>query len=148
MALLIITSYTVNERLVKKYEESGSCCSVVTLLGSSIILLAGTIVFLVFQFIWFSGCGGNIGILVVTCVIIVVFFILNLIKTRKDGSVFTAGLISIYIAYLGWSAMASRPDEECNPFKESVPNLISQIVVGATFTFFSLFSISTMSSEA
>ena len=85
--------------------------------------------------------------MVVTCIAIVVFYILNLVKTRKDGSIFTAGLISAYIAYLGWSAMASRPDEECNPFKESTPNLISQIVVGASFTFFSLFSISFMSNE-
>jgi len=100
----------VNEHLVKGYEESGSCISVVVLLGLSIIFFLGTIVFLVFQFIWFSGCGGNIAILVVTCVMIVVFYLLNLIKTRKDGSVFTAGLISAYIAYLGWSALASRPD--------------------------------------
>jgi hypothetical protein len=85
--------------------------------------------------------------MVVTCIAIVLFYILNLVKTRKDGSIFTAGLISAYIAYLGWSAMASRPDAECNPFKESTPNLISQIVVGASFTFFSLFSISFMSNE-
>jgi hypothetical protein len=95
---------------VTAYEESGSCCSVVTLLGSSIIMLVGLIVFIVFQFIWFSGCGTNIAIIVVTCILILIFYILNLVKTRKDGSIFTAGLVSLYIAYLGWSAMASRPD--------------------------------------
>ena len=63
------------------------------------------------------------------------------------GSIFTAGLISAYIAYLGWSAMASRPDAECNSSKESTPNLIRQIVFGASFTFFNLFSISFMSFE-
>lgn len=42
------------------------------------------------------------------------FYLLNLLKSRKDGSVFTASIVSAYISYLGWSAMASRPDEECN----------------------------------
>ena len=48
VGLLIITAYTANDHLVKYFEETGSWCSVVTLLGSSIILAAGTVAFLVF----------------------------------------------------------------------------------------------------
>ncbi len=97
------------------------------------------------QYIWFHGCGGNIGIITATLVFMILFFVLNVIKTRKDGSIFTASVVSSYIAYVGWSAMASMPDEECNPFVYSVENLISQIVVGGAFTFLSLLAISGMS---
>jgi hypothetical protein len=117
--LLIITAFMLNDILVKSYEESGSCCSMVTLLGFSGLLTAGIIVFIVFQFIWFSGCGGSLAIVIVTLIFIIAFYVLNLIKTREDGSVFTASIVSSYCAYLGWSAMASIPDEQCNPFVTS-----------------------------
>jgi hypothetical protein len=80
-----------------------------------------------------------------TLVAVVLFFVLNLLKTRKDGSVFTASIVSSYIVYIGWSAMASIPNEEWNPFVTSRDNLISQIVIGGFFTFLSLFAISSMS---
>ena len=78
----------------------------------------------------------------------ILFFVLNIIKTRMDGSIFTASVVSSYIAYVGWSAMASIPDEECNPFVYSTGNLVAQIVVGGCFTFISLFAISAMTSNS
>lgn len=114
VALLLITAFTLNEKLVKGYEESGSLISVVALVGLTSIFTFGTLAFIVMQFIWFKGCGGTIAIVVVTLVAIVIFFVLNLLKTRNDASIFTASFISSYIAYLGWSAMSSIPDEQCN----------------------------------
>ena len=55
----------------------------------------------------------------------ILFLILNIVKTRKDGSIFTASVVSAYITYVGWSAMASIPQEECNPFVVDQGNLIS-----------------------
>lgn len=125
IGMIVIAALKSNSSLVKSYEESGSCCAMFVLIATSLILTCGTLAFYVYQYIWFSSCGTNILYITIALVVMVGFYILNLLKTRKDASIFTASIVSAYISYLGWSAMASRPDEECNRFKSSVANLVS-----------------------
>ena len=75
----------------------------------------------------------------------IAFYVLVILKTRKDSSIFTSSLVSAYIAYIGWSAIASMPNEECNPFLYSKANTAAQIVVGYFFTFIALFMVSASS---
>ncbi len=111
IGIIIVTALKVNSKLVQNYEESGSCCSMFVLSATSLILTCGTIAFFVFQYIWFSSCGTNILYITLAIVVIIGLYVLNLLKTRKDASVFTASVVASYISFLGWSAMASRPDE-------------------------------------
>lgn len=111
VALLIVTAFTINDKLVAAYESQRNLCAAITLALLTLIFTGGTLAFLVMQYIWFHSCGGTLAITIVTTVVAVIFYALNLFKTRSDGSVFTASVVSAYVAYLGWSAMASVPDE-------------------------------------
>ena len=51
----------------------------------------------------------------------------------------------MYIAYIGWSAISSLPQSQCNPFTVSKGNTFAEIFVGIGFTFISLFIISAIS---
>jgi len=142
---LIIAAYAVNDAIVGQYESSDqsvSRCAATGLIVLTGLFTGGTIVFLVYQFIWFHGCAGTIVIIAATCVLMIAFYALVLLRTRKDASIFTSSVVSLYVAYLGWSAMASMPKDTCNPFTVSKPNTIAQIFVGMFFTFVSLFTIS------
>jgi TRAP-type C4-dicarboxylate transport system permease small subunit len=65
-----------------------------------------------------------------------------LLRTREDASILTSSLVLLYISYLQWSALASNPRIECNPFDSSSTNTILQIILGLFFTFISLIIIS------
>jgi hypothetical protein len=80
--LLVITAFTINDKLVGAYETNRNICAAITLAGLSLVFTLGTIAFLVMQFIWFHTCGGTLAITIVTAVVIVIFFVLNLLKTR------------------------------------------------------------------
>ena len=144
VALLIVAAFTINDKLVAAYESQRNICAAITLVLLTFLFTGGTIAFQVMQYIWFHSCGGTLAITIVTTVVTVIFYGLNLLKSRSDGSIFTASLVSAYVSYIGWSAMASVPDQECNPFVDSLDNFISQLVIGATFTFLSLFETASM----
>eukprot|EP00347_Sterkiella_histriomuscorum_P000209 403376766 len=145
--LLITVAYTLNDKMVSHY-ENGNTCLGITLVGSTVIITCGTIAFTVMKYVWFHGCGGTIGITTYTLVVCILFYVLVLLRTRKDASIFTSSIVSAYITYLSWSAQASLPDEECNPFLTDGGNLAAQILVGGFFTFSSLLGISLMSNDA
>lgn len=102
------------------------------------------IVFLVFQFIWFKDCAINIIILCIVIFFGIAFTALVALKTREDSSILTNAFVLSYALYLSWSAMASRPDESCNPFIHSNGNTIYQIALGLLFTLVTLLSVSVM----
>jgi len=54
IVMIVVAALKGNSNLVKRYEESGSCCAMFVLIGSSMILTCGTIAFYVYQYIWFS----------------------------------------------------------------------------------------------
>ena len=98
--------------------------------------------FIVYQFIWFSGCTLNIIFLCVTIAFAIIFTVLVAFKTREDSSILTNSFVISYSLFLSWSAMASRPNDSCNPFIKSNANTLYQIGFGLLFTMISLFSIS------
>ena len=67
----------------------------------------------------------------------IVFF-----ETREDASLLTSSVVVAYLSYLQWSALSSRPNDECNPFEFSNSNTVLQIVIGAIVTVVSLLVIS------
>lgn len=81
-------------------------------------------------------------IITITLVAAVGFYVAVLFRTREDASILTSSIVVAYILYLQWSALASNPNTECNPFNQSSVNTIMQIIVGLFFTFFSLIIIS------
>jgi hypothetical protein len=54
IVMIVVAALKGNSNLVKRYEESGSCCAMFVLIGTSMILTCGTIAFYVYQYIWFS----------------------------------------------------------------------------------------------
>jgi hypothetical protein len=74
---------------------------------------------------------------------VVVFF-----KTRDDASILTSSLVVAYLLYLQWSALASRPNDQCNPFEHSNANTVLQIIVGAFVTVISLMVISSTTKKS
>jgi len=112
------------------------------LIGLTILIYLGDLTFLVFQFIWFKGCVLNIIILCITIVFGIIFTLLVAFKTREDSSILTNAFVMTYALFLSWSALASRPEDKCNPFVEHNANTLYQIAFGLLFTLISLFSIS------
>lgn len=85
------------------------------LLTYTILLFAACVAMIVTMFIWFLGetdssCGFNMFIIISTILIFVLVFFL---RCRKENSLLTAALANLWFVYMGWSAMASQPDE-CN----------------------------------
>jgi len=71
------------------------------------------------QFYWAGTCGLSIAIVAITLICIVCFYtfallpMCNVNKFRKEANIFTVTLVTIYISYLTWSAMASNYDDDC-----------------------------------
>ena len=113
------------------------------LLIYTIFLTVCSIVLIVFAFIWFLGggddtdvddeameedgvCGLNLAVLIITCVMFIVVFVLRL---RPDSSLFTSAMVNAWLCYLAWSALASQPDGYCNT-----------LIGSPAATFFQIFS--------
>lgn len=64
---------------------------------------------------------------------------------RDNATIFVSSLANTYLTYLSWSALASNPDEECNPFYESGWNTFWQILAGTIITIITILSIATAS---
>ena len=62
---------------------SANSCSGITLIVLFITMTVGNVVWIVYQFIEFSGCGGNIAIMVITCVLALIFYGVVLLRTRE-----------------------------------------------------------------
>jgi hypothetical protein len=106
------------------------------------IITAGNITFAVFQYIWYYSCAYNDVIITITNIAGVAFYILVFMRTRQDASILTSSIVFSYCLYLQWSALASNPNNSCNPFVASATNTVMQIVVGLFFTILSLTIIS------
>ena len=62
---------------------------------------------------YFSGCGGNTAIITMTLLGIVALTVLQL--SGFEGSLLTSSVISLYVVYLGYSAVSKNPYGLCNP---------------------------------
>lgn len=106
---------------------------------------------MVFQFIWFSGCGIGIFSSAITSFFCLFFIIASLTQEcglkvfREEANIFVATMATTYLCYMNWSALASHPNETCNPFVEHTGNTFAQIIVGAVVTAVTVISIATAS---
>ena len=84
--MMLIVAYVINHALVSNVNKhgQGSGCS-----GTGIVLLTlfitftiGNIIWIIYQFILFSGCGGNVAIMIITCVVSFVLYGVVLLRTR------------------------------------------------------------------
>lgn len=144
--LMLVVAYKINEMLVGNYEtesSEGIGCSGIIVLILTFLITAGNITWLIFQYIWFSGCSTNNFIITITVVASVASYAVVFFRTREDASILTSSIVVAYLCYLQWSALSSRPNTECNPFENSNANTVLQIVIGTFITMVSLITIST-----
>jgi hypothetical protein len=50
----------------------------------------------------------------VTVISVLVSYAIVFLRTREDASILTSSVVSSYLLYLQWSALASRNNETCN----------------------------------
>ena len=149
--LMLVVAYKLNELLVGNYESEstdGIGCSGVVVIVLTALFSIGNVVWLVFQYIWFSGCATNNIVMTITLVACIASYAVVFFRTREDASILTSSIVVSYLLYLQWSAMASRPNDQCNPFENSSTNTILQIVVGAFITIISLMVISSTTKKS
>lgn len=149
--LMLVVAYTVNELLVGNFESEntqGLGCSGVIVITITAIFTIGNIVWMVYQYIWFSGCATNNIIITVTLVASLASYAVVFFRTREDASILTSSIVVAYLLYLQWSALSSRPNDQCNPFEHSSANTVLQIVIGALITVISLLVISAQTKKA
>ena len=109
-------------------QSSQSCYAGFLLIGGAIFFLALNVTWLVFQFIWYSGCGIGIFVLTLSAAFLIIFYILSLLLEfdvkliRPNATLFVVGFSSCYVVYLSWTALASHPDKECNDMIDSGAN--------------------------
>ena len=120
---LVSLAYLVNDSFVSNY-ETGSNSWGILMIALTVVIYSGSLVLTGFLFYWFDECSTNIIMICVTLVIGVISFILVVVKTRPDSSIFTSSMVFLYTTYLAWSAMGSRPDSECNAYIVSNTNTI------------------------
>jgi len=137
-------SYVINGVMVRYWENADGQCFGIVMLVITIGIYILDIVFLIFQFIWFKSCAINVILLCIVIFFGIAFTVLVILKTREDSSVLTNAFVMSYALYLSWSAMASKPDEDCNPFIDNNSNTLMQIGLGLFFTLVTLFSITMM----
>lgn len=150
--LMLIVAYVINSSLVSKVDKQGGhagSCAGITLMTMFFLLTGGNITWIIFMFIEFSGCAGNVTIMVITCIVGAIMYVIVLLRTRADASVFTSALVLTYCLYLQWSALSSNTNETCNPFSplsdsglNYSANTIMMMILGLIFTFSSLIVIS------
>lgn len=123
--LMLVVSFKINETLVGNYERentNGVGCSGFIIILLTVCITAGNIVWAVYQYIWYHGCGYNNAIITTTLVAGIGFYIIVLFRTREDASILTSAVVVTYLLYLQWSALASNPNTSCNPFDRSATN--------------------------
>ena len=84
---------------------------------------------------YFSGCGGNTAIITMTLLGIIAVTLLQL--SGFEGSLLTSSVISLYVVYLGYSAVSKNPNGQCNP-QLAKENDMWGIIIGLFLTALSL----------
>ena len=112
----MIVAYKFNEVLINNYNKENPAnnigCSGFIIILLTLILTAGNVTWIVYQYIWFKDSTESIIMITVTAGICVLFYVLVLFRTREDASLLTSSIVCSYVLYLQWSALASRPEEK------------------------------------
>jgi len=64
------------------------------------VVTIGNIVFIVYQYIWFSGCSTNNVIMTITLISAIASYAIVFFKTREDASILTSTIVVAYLLYL------------------------------------------------
>jgi hypothetical protein len=122
-------AYTWNDKLLSAINgRNGEAWAKGLLIAFSVISSGGSLVWLVYCFIWFWGCAVANFILIETTLFVVFFYfaafarMCNIIL-RDNYSIFVTSCVVPYIIYLQWTALASQPQASCNRFKLSKANV-------------------------
>lgn len=136
--VMLIVAYGINDALVSSYNQDSSKGFAILLIIITVVIYILSILFLIYQYIWFGDCDGNVAIITITLIMAVIFFVLVILKTREDASILTTAIVFLYCLFLSWAAMASRPTTECNPFLDSSSNFTFQVLFGFLITIITL----------
>lgn len=117
--MILAVAYKINDGLVAVYNDGEVKSAGILLWILTFLVYGGSITWIVLQYYWFSGCGGNIVIVSVTVVFSIGYSVCVGLQTREDISILTNGFVVLYAAYLSWSALAGRPTDTCNPYQYS-----------------------------
>jgi hypothetical protein len=121
--LMLIVSYKLNDSLVGNYNRTNAPGIAAIIIIMTSLLTGLNVTWIVYQYIWFSGCGYNTSFITITTVLGGAFYGLIFLRTRSDASILTSSFVLLYCLYLQWSAMASNVSgSECNPFYGSNAN--------------------------
>ena len=130
---VLILAYIFNETLVSYHESANNFCSMILLLGTTLLVYIFDIGFIIYSYsIW------NIIILIILVVFFILFTrgIVTGIQIREDASILTNGIVMAYCIYLGYSAMESQPGTDVTDTM-----VLVEIMVGIFFTSLTLFGI-------
>lgn len=89
--MLIDLFYMWGKSWANKYDKNKNCCTSFLLISTAIILFSATIVFNVYNYILFKGCGLNYFITTFNIVLIVIITIVQLLGYNPHGSLITTG---------------------------------------------------------
>jgi Serine incorporator (Serinc) len=112
--LMLVVAYTINDTLVGNYSAEnvdGLGCNGIIIIFITAVFTIGNVVFAIFQYIWFSGCSTNVVIMTITVISSVASYVVVFFRTREDASILTSSVVSAYLFYLQWSALASRDNK-------------------------------------
>jgi len=140
--ILIDLAYKWNERWVDNSNyadtiEYGSGKKwLMAILVCCAALYVGSLVGIGMLFHHFKGCATNEFFVSLTLILIVIMTVLQLCDKHGNGSLLTSAVMSMYAAYLAYSAVSTNPNGECNPRLDEHDTL--GIAVGMGLTFLSL----------
>jgi hypothetical protein len=146
--LMLEVAYRLNDVLISNVNNDDGAamsCSGIILIGLTLSLFVGNVIWIWIMFDSFSGCIFNVWQMCFTTVMGILMYALVLVRTRDDASIFTSSLVLTYNLYLQWSALSSKPKSECNPYIQSAGNTTFEIIMGLVFTFLALLVISSQS---
>jgi len=134
--LLIEAGYAWNEKWLEydeKNECEGSCCGWRTaILIASLGMYVASLVLWILMYVFFGkeGCGAQLTITTLTIILCIVLTGIACSKLAPHGTILTSGVVTLYASYLGYSALASNPDKNCNPLAEGSMESASDLTMG------------------
>lgn len=138
VVLLLDFTYTWNDAWVEKDEQKWY----IALLAVSVGCYIAAFTFSGLLFIWFNpsgqDCGLNVFFLVMTIILGFTFAVIAL-HPKVNGSLLPASVISVYCAYVCYTALSSEPrDYVCNGLHKSKAVNVGTLVLGMITTVLSV----------
>ena len=127
------TWYSINDHFITQSDKNKGY--LIGLLIMTIIVTSISIIFIILEYVWFYEWWTNNIIIIVPVLFTIGYVLWVVFKTRQNGSLFTTSIILLYLVYLTWTALASRPSSSWNPFYHTGYGTVLQILLGLFFTF-------------